>query len=101
MTYCTVIPTYNNARTVADIVKRTLAVCPHVIVVNDGSTDDTLAVLEPLKDTVQYDAHGLPDSYPYMRYEVNEEYPQVKEVWRFQEQSNIVAGFAREGDTAY
>lgn len=57
--------------------------------------------LEPLKDTVQYDAHGLPDSYPYMRYEVNEEYPQVKEVWRFQEQSNIVAGFAREGDTAY
>ena len=53
MTYCTVIPTYNNARTVADIVRRTLAVCPQVIVVNDGSTDDTLAVLEPLKDKIQ------------------------------------------------
>ena len=53
MTYCTVIPTYNNARTVADIVRRTLAVCPQVIVVNDGSTDDTLAVLEPLKDNIQ------------------------------------------------
>ncbi len=53
MTFCAVIPTYNNARTVADIVRRTLAVCPQVIVVNDGSTDDTLAVLEPLKDKIQ------------------------------------------------
>ena len=53
MTYCAVIPTYNNARTVADIVRRTLAVCQNVIVVNDGSTDDTLAVLEPLKDNIQ------------------------------------------------
>ena len=53
MTFCAVIPTYNNARTVADIVERTLAVCPQVIVVNDGSTDDTLAVLEPLKENTQ------------------------------------------------
>ncbi len=53
MTFCAVIPTYNNARTVADIVRRTLAVCQQVIVVNDGSTDDTLAVLEPLKDKIQ------------------------------------------------
>ena len=53
MIFCAVIPTYNNARTVADIVERTLAVCPQVIVVNDGSTDDTLAVLEPLKENIQ------------------------------------------------
>ena len=53
MTFCAVIPTYNNARTVADSVNRTLAVCPQVIVVNDGSTDDTLAVLEPLKENIQ------------------------------------------------
>ena len=59
------------------------------------------ATLSPVQDTVHYDAHGLPDSYPYMRYEVNDNYPQVKEVWRHQEQSNIVAGFAREGDVAY
>ena len=52
MTFCTIIPTYNNARTVADIVQRTLEVCPHVIVVNDGSTDDTLAVLEPFKNQI-------------------------------------------------
>ena len=53
MTFCAVIPTYNNARTVADIVRRTLAVCPTVIVVNDGSTDDTLAVLDPLRADIQ------------------------------------------------
>ena len=53
MTVCTVIPTYNNARTVADIVRRTLAVCPDVVVVNDGSTDETLAALEPLNDKIQ------------------------------------------------
>ncbi|MBR4506144.1 MAG: glycosyltransferase family 2 protein [Bacteroidales bacterium] len=53
MTYCTIIPTYNNVRTVADIVRRTLAVCQKVIVVNDGSTDDTLTMLEPLKDKIQ------------------------------------------------
>lgn len=53
MTYCAVIPTYNNARTVADIVRRVTAVCPQVIVVNDGSTDGTLDVLEPLKENIQ------------------------------------------------
>ena len=53
MTYCAVIPTYNNARTVADIVRRTLAVCSDVIVVNDGSTDDTLQELQPFGDTIR------------------------------------------------
>ena len=52
MTYCVVIPTYNNARTVADIVRRTLAVCNDVIVVNDGSTDNTLQELQPFGDTI-------------------------------------------------
>ena len=49
MKYCVVIPTYNNARTVADIVRRTLAVCIDVIVVNDGSTDSTLEELGSVK----------------------------------------------------
>ncbi len=52
MTYCAVIPTYNNARTVADIVRRTLAVCPKVIVVNDGSSDDTIQVLKPYSNEI-------------------------------------------------
>ena len=49
MKYCVVIPTYNNARTVADIVRRTLAVCTDVIVVNDGSTDTTHEELGSVK----------------------------------------------------
>jgi glycosyltransferase involved in cell wall biosynthesis len=49
MNYCALIPTYNNARTVADIVRRTLAVCTDVIVVNDGSTDNTLEMLDNVK----------------------------------------------------
>lgn len=46
---CVVIPTYNNAGTIADVVRRTLAQCLDVIVVNDGCTDDTLEVLRGIK----------------------------------------------------
>ncbi|MBR6441813.1 MAG: glycosyltransferase family 2 protein [Bacteroidales bacterium] len=53
MSYCIVIPTYNNSRTVADIVGRSLAVCPYVMVVNDGSSDDTLRQLEPFGERIQ------------------------------------------------
>lgn len=46
---CVVIPTYNNGGTLADIVARVLAVAPHVVVVVDGSTDDTLTQLDNLR----------------------------------------------------
>lgn len=45
---CVVIPTYNNVGTIADVVRQTLAVCMDVIVVNDGSTDGTAAVLRSM-----------------------------------------------------
>ena len=38
---CVVIPTYNNAATIADILRRTLAITDFVIVVIDGCTDNT------------------------------------------------------------
>ena len=44
---CVIIPTYNNGGTVADVVARALQQTPHVIVVNDGSDDDTLSALQP------------------------------------------------------
>ena len=41
-----VIPTYNNAGTIADVVRRALAQCLDVIVVADGPTDNTLDILQ-------------------------------------------------------
>ena len=42
---CAIIPTYNNVKTIEDVVRRTLRYIP-VIVVNDGSTDGTTEVLD-------------------------------------------------------
>jgi outer membrane protein assembly factor BamB len=33
-----------------------------------------------------------------MRYDVNEKYPQVREVWKIKDNSNVVAGFAKSED---
>ena len=45
---CVIIPTYNNAGTIADVVQRSLAQCSDVIVVCDGCTDATLEILGQL-----------------------------------------------------
>ena len=46
---CVIIPTYNNAGTIADVVQRTLAQCSDVIVVDDGCTDDTPRILDAIE----------------------------------------------------
>ena len=40
---CVVIPTYNNAGTILDVVRRSLEQCDDVIVVCDGGDDPTVA----------------------------------------------------------
>ena len=45
---CALIPTYNNAGTIADVVRRTRTYLKDIIVVNDGCTDDTLSRLATL-----------------------------------------------------
>ena len=47
---CVVIPTYNNAGTIADVVRRALEYCLDVIVVADGCTDQTLDILQGIEE---------------------------------------------------
>lgn len=42
---CVVIPTYNNAGTVADVAERSMNLCEDVFVICDGCTDDTANLL--------------------------------------------------------
>jgi glycosyltransferase involved in cell wall biosynthesis len=43
---CVIIPTYNNAETLSRVIKDIAAYTPHIIVVNDGSSDNTSEVLD-------------------------------------------------------
>ena len=45
---CVIIPVYNNAGTIKDVVQRTLKFCKDVIVVDDGSTDESSDSLSEL-----------------------------------------------------
>lgn len=42
---CVIIPTYNNASTLAGVIEDIAGYSNHIIVVNDGSTDNTAEVL--------------------------------------------------------
>ena len=46
---CVVIPTYNNAGTIVDVVRRSKEQCDDIIVVCDGCTDDTMALLQQVE----------------------------------------------------
>lgn len=54
MNACVVIPTYNNAGTLADVIEQVCRYNKNVIVVNDGSTDHTINILERFKDKITY-----------------------------------------------
>jgi glycosyltransferase involved in cell wall biosynthesis len=57
---CCAIPVFNNARTIADVVRRCLRQISDVIVVDDGSTDaDLTELLKPLGVSVVRHPHNL------------------------------------------
>src|SRR6218665_2877940 len=54
---CVIIPTYNNEQTIATVIGDVLEYSTHVIVVNDGATDSTAAILKQFEtraDIVSY-----------------------------------------------
>ncbi|MCK7560121.1 glycosyltransferase family 2 protein [Chitinophaga sedimenti] len=57
---CVLIPTYNNAGTLGDVIRSVLALTRHLIVVSDGATDATARVLEdfPELQVVAYTPNG-------------------------------------------
>ena len=50
---CVIIPTYNNQNTLKRVVDGVLKITDKVIIVNDGSTDDTKSILAQYKDVEQ------------------------------------------------
>jgi len=42
---CVIVPTYNNSGTIAEVIRGIQIYTDNIIVVNDGSTDNTLQVL--------------------------------------------------------
>ncbi|MBK5273188.1 MAG: DUF2062 domain-containing protein [Bacteroidia bacterium] len=54
---CVIIPTYNNAPTLAKVIEEVAAFSKHIIVVNDGSTDNTVSIVQkfPIVQLISYD----------------------------------------------
>ncbi|WP_339610422.1 DUF2062 domain-containing protein [uncultured Planktosalinus sp.] len=52
---CVLIPTYNNQKTLTKVLDEVLMKTTNVIVINDGSTDDTLSILENYQQIILVD----------------------------------------------
>ena len=50
---CVVVPTYNNHKTLKRVLDAILEYTNKIIVVNDGSTDETSAILKNYSDLIQ------------------------------------------------
>jgi len=53
ITICIIIPTYNNHKTLKRVIDSVLLYTPNIIIVNDGSTDETLEILKNYPQLVQ------------------------------------------------
>ncbi|NOX85006.1 MAG: DUF2062 domain-containing protein [Chlorobi bacterium] len=47
---CVIIPTYNNGKTILAVIRDVQGYCPDIIVVDDGSTDNTKELLDNLEN---------------------------------------------------
>lgn len=46
---CVIVPTYNNGKTIEEVIRGIQQYSDNIIVVNDGSTDNTLAILKTIE----------------------------------------------------
>lgn len=46
MRYCVIIPTFNNEKTLREVISGVLSITPDIIIVSDGSTDNTELILK-------------------------------------------------------
>lgn len=54
-----IIPTYNNHKTLNDVIESVCSYANHVIVVNDGSTDNTLEILQSVKNNIHIESYPV------------------------------------------
>jgi glycosyltransferase involved in cell wall biosynthesis len=54
---CVVIPTYNNEKTLERVIKGVLEYCRDVIIVNDGATDSSSAIIDKYKNQITLIVH--------------------------------------------
>jgi glycosyltransferase involved in cell wall biosynthesis len=55
--FCVLIPAYNNDRTLEQVISATLKYTANIIVVNDGSTDTTVSILERFRNQIVIVSH--------------------------------------------
>lgn len=51
--FCVIVPTYNNHKTLRKVLDSVLEYTPNVIIVNDGSTDETFEILKSYSELTQ------------------------------------------------
>jgi len=75
--WCVIIPTFNNDKTLEKVLQEVLNICNNIIVINDGSTDNTANILEDFKDQIRIINHkenkgkgkSLRDAFEYAKRE--------------------------------
>jgi glycosyltransferase involved in cell wall biosynthesis len=66
-TYALVIPAYNEAATIREVAQKALSYINEVIVVDDGSTDETTKALDKLPITVLRNPHNMGKAFSLWR----------------------------------
>ena len=56
---CIIIPTYNNEKTLSAVIDSVLKYIPSIVVVNDGSTDETNCILEQYKEKIKIVSYAI------------------------------------------